>query len=161
MTIEERLLIIHEQIEQMPDLIRKCLMTNQQRSSLPTLVENITILQQGHHQQSSIPMHQGGSSGQYGQYGNNDPMMQQQQQQQQLQQQQTQSKHTYLHPNDATSRPSWSTSNINTSMSVNGGSSSTTTVTNPNYNSSSTTTSGNNPKQYLTPNVLRTTSFDT
>lgn len=119
LTLEERLLIIHEQIEQMPDLIKKTLTNGQQRSSLPTLAENITVSPG-----IQIPT---------GYTGYKDDLLQQQQ-----------PKHTYLHPNDAAlvaaSRPSWSASNVNT---------------NPNYSSSS---SG---KQYLTPNVLRTTSFDT
>ena len=123
LTLEERLLLIHEQIEQMPDLIKKTLTTPQQRSSLPTLVENITVSNQ------NIPIPTGSYS--IASYQKMEDGSQ------------NQLKHTYLHPNDAaclSARPSWSTSNISTS--------------NPNYTSSG-------GKQYLTPNVLRTTSFDT
>ena len=126
LTLEERLLMIHEQIEQMPDLIKKTLTSNQQRSSLPTLVENIMVS----NQDIQVPT----CSYNIPSYQHRTP--------EELQQQ---AKHTYLHPNDAAclvTRPSWSTSNINTSM----------TGSNPNYS---------NAKQYLTPNVLRTTSFDT
>lgn len=123
LTLEERLLIIHELIEQMPDMIKKTLTVSQQRSSLPTLVENITVSSQ------NIQVPTGGN------YNFSSYKVSEENQQQ--------AKHTYLHPNDAaclSARPSWSTSNISGS--------------NLNYHNSSS-------KQYLTPNVLRTTSFDT
>lgn len=130
LTLEERLLIIHELIEQLPDLIKKSLATPQQRSSLPTLVENITVSNQNIQVPAcsyNMPSYHKVSED--------------------SQQHQLSAKHTYLHPNDAaclSARPSWSTSNINTSIAS----------SNPNYSNSSA-------KQYLTPNVLRTSSFDT
>lgn len=137
LTLEERLLIIHEQIDQMPDQIKKVLTSGAvQRSSLPTLVENNITVAANHHNANNnnicVPM--------------SSYMPSYQRMSDDLQQ----AKHTYLHPNDAaclSARPSWSASNVNTSGSnapmqyVTGGGSSA-------------------AKQYLTPNV-RTTSFDT
>lgn len=151
LALEDRLLIIVDQIEALPELIKKALTTNvQQRSSLPTLVENISVASQN----TLVPFNPSYAS--YRQYSNDydiPPHHPQQQQscQQQQQQQQQNAKHTYLHPNDAaclSSRPSWSTSNINSSMS---------TQTTGNY--AGTTVNPAN-KQYLTPNVMRTSSFD-
>lgn len=124
LTLEERLLIISEQIEQMPDLIKKTLLSGTQRSSLPTLVENISVANQN----IQVPSYIMPSYQKMG-----DESLQQ-------------AKHTYLHPNDAaclSARPSWSATNIS-NPSASG--------SNPSYS---------NAKQYLTPNVLRTSSFDT
>lgn len=122
LTLEERLLIISEQIEQMPDLIKKTLLSGTQRSSLPTLVENMSVANQN----IQVPSYIMPSYQKMG-----DESLQQ-------------AKHTYLHPNDAaclSARPSWSATNIS--------------------NPSGSNSSYSNAKQYLTPNVLRTTSFDT
>lgn len=146
LTLEERLLIIHEQIDQMPDQIKKVLTSGAvQRSSLPTLVENNITVAANHHNANNnnicVPM--------------SSYMPTYQRMSDDLQQ----AKHTYLHPMDAaclSARPSWSASNVSTPLGqqqqqsgsnapvqyVTGGGSSA-------------------AKQYLTPNVLRTTSFDT
>lgn len=152
LTLEERLLIIHEQIDQMPEQIKKVLTSGAvQRSSLPTLVENnITVGGGSHH-------HNGGSP------NNNNitvPMSGYMPSYQRMSDDLQQAKHTYLHPNDAaclSARPSWSTSNINTPLQQAGSSA----PTQQQQQQQQYASGGNAAKQYLTPNVLRTTSFDT
>lgn len=183
LTLEERLLIIYEQIEQLPEMIKKTLLSNQhQRSSLPTLVENLTINGQNitvpnnnnnnnsfddSQSQPLAPPQTSSSSSHHHHHQSATTVTTQPQQpplsphQQTQQQQQSSTKHTFLHPNDAaclSQRPSWSTSNISPS--------------NPNYSSGigatgssnqqqTNQTSSSSGKHYLTPNVLQTTSFDT
>ena len=92
-TIEDRITLIYEQIEALPDVLTKAIqqMHSHQplRTSLPTLVENID--------------EKNGKGGQntYS-YANTNSNPSEQSQ-----------KHTYLHPNDAQAgRPSWSASNL-------------------------------------------------
>ncbi len=124
-SLEDRLILIFEQIESLPDLFSKIIQQNHShqaiRTSLPTLVENI-----------SQPMNVNDKNNPKNPqtnytYANSSSNPTEQTQ-----------KHTYLHPNDAASisaRPSWSASNLTSTLS--GG------------------------KQFLTPTVLRTSSFDT
>lgn len=112
LTLEERLLIIYEQIEQLPEQIKKAITTSQHRSSLPTLVENmagssqnISIL--GNNYKRNINNNDNNDNTNDNSSNDNNKN-------------QSSPKHTFLHPNDAaclSPRPSWSTSNINPSGS--------------------------------------------
>lgn len=172
LTVEERLLYIHEQLDALPDVIRKLLITGggQTRASLPTLIENMTS-SNPNIQVPSGPAIAAAANGQIGggggvtvQGGGVDYSSQSYFRTDDLADQAIAmgSPHgpgpttpnvfnpgpKYLHPNDAAclaTRPSWSS----TGSQV--------TVANPNYATSSSGT--NSSKQYLSPN--RTTSFDT
>ena len=95
-TIEDRISLIFESIEALPDALAKVIQQNHShqplRTSLPTLVENID------------EKNGKGVENNYS-YANTNSNPSEQSQ-----------KHTYLHPNDAQSaRPSWSASNLNSS----------------------------------------------
>ncbi|CAG2162945.1 unnamed protein product [Oppiella nova] len=93
-TIEDRMSMIYEQIEALPDLLTKVIQQNHShqaiRNSLPTLVENINEKNDLKSQQANYT------------YANTNSNPAEQSQ-----------KHTFLHPNDAQAgRPSWSVSNL-------------------------------------------------
>jgi hypothetical protein len=124
-SLEDRLILIFEQIDSLPDLFSKIIQQNHShqaiRTSLPTLVENISQ-PMNNNDKNNVKNQQTNYT-----YANSSSNPTEQTQ-----------KHTYLHPNDAASistRPSWSASNLTSSVSAG--------------------------KQYLTPTVLRTSSFDT
>ncbi|XP_054159589.1 small conductance calcium-activated potassium channel protein 2-like [Oppia nitens] len=91
-TMEDRMSLIFDQIEALPDLLAKVILQTHSghqalRTSLPTLVENIN-------EKNNTQLQN------YNNFNNNPT-------------DQSSQKHTYLHPNDAQAgRPSWSASNL-------------------------------------------------
>lgn len=101
-SLEDRLALIFDQIEALPDLFSKIIQQNHThqtlRTSLPTLVENI-VQSQNMNDKNNAKNQQTNYT-----YANSSSNPTEQLQ-----------RHTYLHPNDAASlsaRPSWSASNL-------------------------------------------------